>query len=66
MSNNQVWRIIFFFQTNRPKMLFSQTFPGWKMSRFFPYISRLLRNHGVYLVTQDVNLVYMVYFMGSV
>ena len=28
----QVWKIIFFFHTNRPKKEF---FPDWKMTKFF-------------------------------
>jgi len=41
MSKVQVWKIIFFFNTNRTKTIF---FPDWKMAKFFPYFSRLRRN----------------------
>jgi len=44
ISTHQVWKIILFFQTNRPKN-FLHTFPGWKMTKCF---SRLRRNPAFY------------------
>jgi len=58
MSEDQVWKIILFFRTNRPKRIFSRLFQTGKWQKFFPcffILSRvrsnldivfLRRNHG--------------------
>jgi len=43
MSKDQVWKIISFFHTKRPKKIFP-SFSRLKNYQFFPYFSRLRRN----------------------
>jgi len=45
MSKDQVWKHFFSILKDQNKILF-QTFPDWKITKMFPYFSRLRRNPG--------------------